>query len=326
MSEATQPRPQLSFVVPVYNEEPSLRELAREICEHAGATGREFEIIFVDDGSTDGSWQRIEELASEDDRIRGVKFRRNFGKAAALHAGFRRAQGEIVFQLDADLQDDPKEIPRFLETLEAGFDLVNGWKRPRRDPWHKTIPSRIFNWLVGLATGLRLHDHNCGYKCMRKVVTEELRLYGDLHRFIPVLAYARGFRVTEIPVHHRRRLYGHSKYGPSRFLKGILDLLTVCFVTGFASRPLHFLGTLGVLACLAGGLGLIYLAFVWIMHQAGVPGYGPIGQRPLLVYSAAALLLGFQMMGIGFLAELFAAFSLAPEAVYSVEAETGRSA
>lgn len=312
---------ELTVVVPVYNERPSLRQLTDEIRENAERTGRPFEIVFVDDGSTDGSWEEILTLAQDDERVRGVKFRRNFGKAAALHAGFARARGRIIVQLDADLQDDPREIPRFLEVLEEGYDLVNGWKRPRRDPWHKVWPSRVFNLLVSLTTGLKLHDHNCGFKCMRAEVARELRLYGDLHRFIPVLAYARGFRVTEMPVHHRPRVYGRSKYGPTRFLKGILDLMTVCFVTGFASRPLHFLGTVGLVAFLVGMIGLIYLAFVWVMHQSGVERFGPIGQRPLLVYSTASLLLGFQMLGIGFLAELFAAFSLTPEAVYSVEEE-----
>jgi len=311
-------RPQLSFVVPVYNEAESLPQLATEICHHAASTGLPFELIFIDDGSTDASWQVITELACQHPPVRGLRFRRNFGKAAALHAGFREARGEIIFQLDADLQDDPAEIPKFLDLLQQGYDLVNGWKKPRRDPWTKTIPSRVFNLLVSVLTGLKLHDHNCGFKCMRAEVARSLRLYGDLHRFIPVFAHARGYRIAELKVHHRARKYGRSKYGAGRFLKGLLDLMTVCFLTGFASRPLHFLGTVGLLSMIVGLGGLTYLALVWVLHQLGVPGFEPIGRRPLLIYSNTAFLLGFQMLAIGFLGELMIALDLTPDSTYSV--------
>ena len=310
--------PVLSFVIPVLNEEESLPQLAEEICQHAARTGLPFELIFVDDGSTDRSWEVISDLARADARVRGIRFRRNFGKAAALHAGFHEAQGSIVFQLDADLQDDPAEIPRFLELLNRGYDLVNGWKRPRRDPWTKTVPSRVFNFLVSLLTGLKLHDHNCGYKCMRAEVARSLRLYGDLHRFIPVLAHARGYRIAELQVHHRPRRYGRSKYGAARFLKGLLDLMTVCFLTGFASRPLHFLGTVGLFAMLGGLAGLTYLAVIWVLHQAGVPGFEPIGGRPLLIYANTAFLFGLQLLAIGFLGELMIALDLSPANTYSI--------
>ncbi len=315
----------LSFVVPVLNEEESLAQLADEICEHAARTGLPFELIFVDDGSTDGSWREICRLADADARIRGIRFRRNFGKAAALHAGFHEARGSIVFQLDADLQDDPREIPRFLELLQQGYDLVNGWKRPRQDPWTKTLPSRVFNFMVSTLTGLKLHDHNCGYKCMRAEVARSLRLYGDLHRFIPVLAHAKGYRIAELQVHHRPRRYGRSKYGAARFLKGVLDLMTVCFLTGFASRPLHFLGSVGLLATLTGLAGLTYLAIVWVLHQAGVPGFEPIGGRPLLIYSNTAFLFGLQLLAIGFLAELMIALDLSPANTYSILERTKTS-
>ena len=210
-------------------------------------------LVFVDDGSTDGSWAEIERLASQDPRVQGVRFRRNFGKAAALRAGFQAARGEIVFTLDADLQDDPHELPRFLEQMNTGLDVVSGWKQVRHDPWHKVGPSRVFNWLVGWLTGVRLHDHNCGFKCYRREIFDEIRLYGELHRFVPVLAAARGWRVGEIAVHHRPRKFGQSKYGVRRFVKGFLDLLTVYFLTGYSQRPQHLLGTVGLVSFLAGG-------------------------------------------------------------------------
>src|SRR5689334_9867397 len=199
----------LSAVIPVFNEEESLAALHAELVEVAVADGYDLEIIFIDDGSKDGSWQTIERLAREDSRVRGIRFRRNFGKAAGLSAGFEEARGEFVFTLDADLQDDPHEIPRFLEAMnEQGLDVVSGWKKKRLDPWHKVGPSRVFNWLVGVLTGVRLHDHNCGFKCYRREIFNEVRLYGELHRFVPVLAAARGWKVGEIVINHRARKFG----------------------------------------------------------------------------------------------------------------------
>ncbi len=199
--------------------------------------GEPIEIIFVDDGSTDGSWTTIRDLAGRDPGVSGIRFRRNFGKAAALTAGLRAAKGDLILMIDADLQDDPAEIPRMLAKLREGFDVVNGWKRRRLDPWHKVYPSRVFNATVSAIMGLKLHDHNCGLKLFRSEVAGEIRLYGELHRFIPVLAHARGFRVTEVTVNHRPRRFGHSKYGVRRFARGFLDLLTVKFLTGFGERP-----------------------------------------------------------------------------------------
>ena len=291
----------ISIVIPVLNEEQNLAPLHREIDEVLRTTGLQAEMIIVDDGSKDGSWNEVTQLARRDPRVLGIRFRRNFGKAAALTAGFSSVRGEFVVTLDADLQDNPSEIPGLIRQLEAGFDLVNGWKRRRFDPWHKVIPSRIFNWMIRLAGGLNLHDHNCGLKAYRVEVVREIRIYGELHRFITLLAHARGFRVTEVEVQHRPRIHGQSKYGVERFAKGLPDLLTVRVLTMFGERPLHFLGTAGLVAFAVGFLGLAYLAWLWLT------GHRPIGTRPVLIYSAASLLLGAQMMSAGILAELIVA-------------------
>jgi len=220
--------------------------------------------------------------------------------------------------MDADLQDDPAEIPNFLAKLEEGFDVVNGWKRVRRDPRHKVWPSRVFNWLVSRLTGLKLHDHNCGLKCFRAEVVKELHLYGELHRFIPVMAHARGYRVAGLPVEHHPRRYGRSKYRFHRFVKGFLDLLTMVFLTVFGERPLHLLGGIGLPAFLLGAAGLSYLAVCWVLARFRVPGFGPIGTRPLLIYSLACLIIGFQMLAIGFLGELVASQNMRNEHKYSI--------
>jgi glycosyltransferase involved in cell wall biosynthesis len=288
----------ISIVVPVYNEEQSLRILHQEIDAVLAKSGIEAEIIFVDDGSFDTSWPEITQIAALDSRVRAVRLRRNFGKAAALSAGFAVVRGQYVITLDADLQDSPSEIPGLISKLGDGYDLVNGWKRQRFDPWHKVVPSRIFNWLIRVVSGLYLHDHNCGLKCYRAEVVHEITIYGELHRFITLLAHARGFKVTEMEVQHRPRSYGKSKYGFWRFVKGLLDLLTVRVLTIFGERPLHLLGVVGLLAFGAGFLGLAYLACLWVM------GYRPIGNRPVLIYSVALLLLGAQMVTAGILAEL----------------------
>lgn len=295
----------LSIVIPVLNEVDSLRELYRQVSDTAASNQLTIEILFIDDGSRDGSWRVIEELSAADPRVQGIRFRRNFGKAAALTAGLKAADGDLIMTLDADLQDDPAEIPRFLEKLAEGYDVVNGWKQRRLDPWHKVYPSRVFNWMVSRMTGLKLHDHNCGVKLFRSAVAREIRLYGELHRFVPVLAHARGFRVTEIPVHHRARQHGFSKYGIRRFARGFLDLLTVSFLIVYGQRPHHMLGWVGLIGFATGFAGLSYLAFVWLMMNVfAVWPPAPIGNRPLLAYSIAATLLGAQAVTIGLLAEL----------------------
>ena len=240
--------------------------------------------------------------------MRGIRFRRNFGKAAALNAGFNAARGETIVTLDADLQDDPREIPKLLEKLNQGCDVVSGWKQVRYDPWHKVLPSRVFNWLVGCMTGVWLHDHNCGMKAYRREVFDEVRLYGELHRFVPVLADARGFRVGEVAIQHRPRKYGRSKYGIARFVKGFLDLLTVKFLTGYGQRPQHFLGAAGLLFTALGFIGMAYLAIYWIFRTLWFPDWSPLHERPALLYSLGSLLFGGQLMSIGFLAELITAY------------------
>ena len=296
-------------VIPVYNEQASLRQLHDELLQIAREQSLQLDICFVDDGSTDDSWTVIEQLASDSPRTYGIRFRRNFGKAAALSAGFAEAKGSVVFTLDADLQDNPKEIPRFLAMLDEGYDVVSGWKVVRHDPWHKTLLSRVFNGLVGWMTGLKLHDHNCGFKCYRREVLSEVDLYGELHRFIPVLANARGFRVGEIGVEHRARTHGQSKYCFERFIKGFLDLLTVYFLTGYRQRPQHLLGTLGLVFFGLGAMGLTYLGGYWIIKEFSSLGadWLPLHQRPLTLYSLGSLLLGAQFISLGFLAELITA-------------------
>jgi dolichol-phosphate mannosyltransferase len=297
----------LSFVIPCYNESESLAQLHEELHRVCAEQGYRAQIVFVDDGSTDGSWETIRRLAETDEEIEAIRFRRNFGKAAALDAGFAAAKGEIVFTLDADLQDDPKEIPRFLEQLDAGYDVVSGWKKTRHDPWHKVIPSRFFNALVSGLTGVSLHDHNCGFKCYRREIFDEVQLYGELHRFVPVLAAARGWKVGEIVVEHRARKFGKSKYGVRRFVKGFLDLLTVYFLTSFRNRPQHLLGTIGLIAFLLGSLALVYLAGTWVVSNVFDLGWEPLHQRPAVIYSVGLMLLGSQFLLAGFLAELMTA-------------------
>jgi dolichol-phosphate mannosyltransferase len=308
----------LSLVIPVFNETGSLRQLHAEITTTVEPLAEPVETIFVDDGSRDGSWEVIKAIQAADPRVAAIRFRRNFGKAAALSAGFAAARGEIVFTLDADLQDDPHEIPRFLEKMAEGYDVVSGWKKVRHDPWHKTLPSKAFNWMVGWLTGVRLHDHNCGFKCYRREVFDAIDLYGEFHRFLPVLAEARGFRVGEIAVNHRPRLHGQSKYGWRRFARGFLDLLTVKFLTGFNHRPQHLLGGVGLLSFAVGAAGLAYLTVLWLCNYFGWGEFGPIGGRPLLIFSATLLLLGFQMISMGLVAELITARNLDRNQLYTV--------
>jgi dolichol-phosphate mannosyltransferase len=313
----------ISVVIPVYNEAQSLPLLHDELAKVAGEARLDLDVWFVDDGSTDRSWAVIAELARKHLAVNGIRFRRNFGKAAALSAGFRAARGQIVMTLDADLQDDPAEIPRFLDALAGGLDVVSGWKKLRHDPFHKVGPSRVFNWMVSRLTGVALHDHNCGMKGYRAEVFREIRLYGELHRFIPVLAAARGFKVGEVPVNHRPRRFGHSKYGMRRFIKGFLDLLTVKFLTGFGQRPQHLLGSIGLFFFVLGLLGMAYLGMTWIVNAFVEPKpFQPVHERPLLTYSVAALLLGSQMMTIGFLGELITAYQGRDADSYSIAEQT----
>lgn len=308
--------PAISVVIPLLNEEESLRTLYHEIQTSLDDVAQPWEILFVDDGSMDGSIAIIEELHAADPRVRAIQFRRNFGKSAALSAGFTAAQGDVVFTMDADLQDDPVEIPRFLAKLDEGYDLVSGWKYPRLDPRTKTWPSRLFNWATGQLSGIRLHDFNCGFKAYRREVTQEVDLYGELHRYVPVLAHWRGFRVTEIKVHHRPRRYGRSKFGAARFLRGFFDLLTVTFLTQYTTRPLHLFGWVGLAALGAGGLINLYLTVLWFQGES-------IGTRPLLTLGVLLMTTGAQFLSLGLLAEMLAKASSAGRPHYSVRRTLG---
>lgn len=289
------PEPSLSVVVPLYNERESLVPLHARLAQVLGDTAHE--VVFVDDGSRDGSAQVLETIQATDSRVRVVRFGRNFGKAAALAAGLQEARGQVIVTMDADLQDDPAEIPRLVSTLEEGYDLVSGWKKGRQDPASKTIPSRLFNWTTARLTGVPLHDFNSGFKAYRRPVVEHLDLYGELHRFIPAMLYWKGFRVTEIPVVHHPRRWGKSKYGARRFLAGFLDLVTVLFLTRFRHRPLHVFGSLGILSALAGLIINGYLSYVWLLGES-------IGNRPLLMLGVLLMVVGVQFFSFGLLAEL----------------------
>jgi dolichol-phosphate mannosyltransferase len=268
----------------------------------------------------------IEQLSEQDSRVHGVRFRRNFGKAAALSAGFAVATGELIFTLDADLQDDPHEIPRFLAEIDRGLDVISGWKQVRHDPWHKVIPSRAFNWLVGFLTRVRLHDHNCGFKCYRREVFAEVRLYGELHRFVPVLAASRGWKIGEMVIKHRPRKFGRSKYGFKRIIKGFLDLFTVYFLTGFGQRPQHLLGTVGLIAFLLGGSGVTILTIGWLMSRLDLDPLNDVHlhERALFYYSMGAALLGAQFLSVGLLAELFTSQVGHHVLPYSIKQHTGK--
>ncbi|MBQ3821630.1 MAG: glycosyltransferase family 2 protein [Thermoguttaceae bacterium] len=315
-----------SLVVPVYNEEESLRILYGEIIEVAKSLDAKIELIFVDDGSTDSSWSIIESLVQEDERVRGIRFRRNFGKAAALDVGFKSATLPIVMTLDADLQDDPHEIPDFLRLIDSGYDVVSGWKQRRHDPWHKVFPSHIFNWLVSSITGVKLHDHNCGMKCYRREIFDEITLYGELHRFVPVLAAAKGYKIGEKVVNHRARKYGSSKYGFNRFIKGFLDVLSVKFVTGYGQRPQHFLGTVGLASFTVGAATMLWLAVRWTLARLPFLGFAAynLSGRPAVVYSAALMLFGAQLLSIGVVAELIVSYQNRKGREYSVKKEIGK--
>lgn len=286
----------ISVVVPVLNEEASLEALYTEI-SHTLNDVDEFEVIFVDDGSTDGSGSVLSRLHDTSTNVVAVRLRRNFGKAAALQAGFIEASGDYIVTIDGDLQDDPTEIPAMLAKLDEGFDLVSGWKTRRNDPFLRRLFSRWFNWATGLVSGVHLHDVNCGLKAYRAEVLEGMRLYGELHRFIPVLAAYRGFRVAEMPVNHRARQHGRSRYGPERYLRGFFDLLSVTFMGRYRHRPLHLFGGVGLLMGAMGFIVLLYLALLkaW--------GHG-IGTRPLLTLGVLLLVVGIQFVSLGLLSEM----------------------
>ncbi|MCB9477029.1 MAG: glycosyltransferase family 2 protein [Deltaproteobacteria bacterium] len=288
----------LSIVIPCFNERESLPELFRQLTAVLERTKRSYEILMVDDGSSDGTWDYVAEAHEDDERIRGIRFRRNFGKSAALTAGFAEARGDVVITLDADLQDDPDEIPRFLELIDEGVDMVTGWKQNRQDPLEKTLPSRLFNRVTSRLTGLDLHDFNCGFKGYRRAVIDEIRVQGDMHRFIPVLAHQQGFAIAELPVKHNPRRHGKSKYGFERYLRGATDLVTIIFLTKYAQRPGHLFGGGGLLLGGAGFAICLYMAILWFL------GFRPIGNRPLLLLGILLLIMGVQFVSIGLIGEM----------------------
>jgi dolichol-phosphate mannosyltransferase len=313
---------QLSFVIPLLNEQSTLCELVdriESVCQSNAITP--FEILLIDDGSSDESWNEIERLAKS--TVHGIRFRRNFGKAAALSAGFQQATGKTIITMDADLQDDPKEIPRMLAKLDEGYEVVSGWKQRRFDPWHKRWPSKVFNGILRYFSRLPLHDFNCGFKAYRKEVLEEISLYGEMHRFIPVLAAARGYRVAEITVEHHPRLHGQSKYGWSRIPKGLMDLATVVFLTRFRYRPQHLLGGLGGCLLLLGSALLVTLMIAWVWTRAiGSPTPVHLHERASFFVAILLIMLGIQSFATGLLAELLVANSGNTRPIYSIAKST----
>lgn len=287
-----------SIVIPVYNEEESLNELVNKIKVTVDKLDTDYEILFINDGSTDDSQKVIDQLSAENNHIKSITFRKNFGKSAALNAGFAHVKYDIVFTMDADLQDDPKEIPRFLKEIEEGYDLVTGWKENRNDPKEKTIPSKIFNSITSKMSGLELNDYNCGFKCYKKAVLDEIEIYGELHRFMPFLAFKKGFKVKEIPVEHHERKHGVSKFGFERYARGFFDLLTVVFITNYINRPMHLFGGIGSIFF---GLGFILFSYLffgrWIFGES-------IGSSPIFSISIFLIGSGIQIFILGMLAEL----------------------
>jgi glycosyltransferase involved in cell wall biosynthesis len=291
----------VSIVVPLYNEEESLPELCAWICKVAIANGYTYEIILVDDGSTDRSWEVIACLSENNAHIKGIKFQRNYGKSAALNEGFKIVTGEVVITMDADLQDSPDEIPSLRAMiLNDKYDLVSGWKKKRHDPMSKTIPSKFFNWVTTKATGIKLHDFNCGLKAYKLKVVKNIEVYGEMHRYIPVIAKWSGFkRIGEKVVEHRARKYGTSKFGIERFIKGFLDLASILFVGKFGKRPMHFFGSWGTIFFIFGFAVFMYLTISkFFFDKSGLT------QRPLFFFAILAMIIGSQLFLTGFIAEL----------------------
>jgi glycosyltransferase involved in cell wall biosynthesis len=304
----------LTVLVPAYDEAESLPELVERVSSECRRLELRFEIMIVDDGSTDGTDEVLSRLGGEHPELRAVHFLRNYGKSAALAAGFDRARGDVIVTMDADLQDDPAEIENLLRALSQGLDLVSGWKQDRKDPFIKTSTSKVFNRVTGHFSGLRLHDFNCGLKAYRREVAKSLQVYGELHRYLPVLAHVMGYRVGEIPVRHHARQHGVTKFGRSRFLNGMFDLLTVLFLTRQQSSPLHFFGRIGLIFGVLGGGISLYFFGVWAVEHA-------LRLRPLLLLGIALILLAIQFISLGLLAELLVAGRGQPQ-IYRIRDES----
>ncbi|MDO8619172.1 MAG: glycosyltransferase family 2 protein [Candidatus Daviesbacteria bacterium] len=288
----------ISFVIPAKNEQDSVEVLYEEILTAVKPLNKEVEIIFIDDGSTDNTFPNLKKIQAKDKRVRVIQLRGNFGKSIALQLGFDYAQGELIFTMDADLQDNPAEIPNLLKEIDKGYDMVSGWKKVRHDPWTKVLSSRIINFLTRTLTGVQIHDTNCGLKLYRHEVTKSLNLYGELYRFIPVFAAKQHFKIGEIVIEHRARKYGKSNFGWGRGIKGILDLITVVFLTGYIKRPGHFFGTLGILSFVAGFIIGLYITYLRVTT-------GTIQSRqPLLILGMLLMIIGIQLISTGLLAEM----------------------
>ena len=287
----------ISLVVPLFNEEESILPLINEIRKAIKPLNKPYEVVFVDDGSTDKSLQVIKDAAKSDNRIKFISFRKNYGKSAALQVGFKAATGDAVITMDADLQDDPHEVPNLLKKLDEGFDLCSGWKKERFDPFVKKYSSRFFNFVTRIISGINIHDFNCGLKAYRREVVQNLNVYGELHRYVPVLAKWQGFTVTEIPVKHHKRRYGKTKFGISRFFKGFIDLITVTFVSRYVKRPMHFFGFFGALSFLVGLIVNGYLTVEWLAGR-------PLSNRPMLFLGMLLIIVGVQFFSVGLLGEM----------------------
>lgn len=297
----------VSVLIPAYNEVESIKELYKQImtglhvCFKAGQAD-DYEIWFVDDGSTDGTGNAVKEIISEDEKVHLISFRKNFGKSPALDAGFHHVSGDLVFTLDADLQDDPKEFTRFIDKIDEDYDLVVGWKKNRLDSAEKRLPSKFFNKVTSSLSGVKLHDHDCGFKCLRRDVVNSLDLYGELHRYIPVLAHRQGFKITEITVEHHKRQHGSSKYGLERYMRGALDSLTTTFLLRYSDRPMYLFGKMGIWTAFIGVVICAYLAATWFMGKA-------IGHRPLLTLGILLIIVGIQFVSTGFIGNLLVDFT-----------------
>ena len=297
----------LTIIVPLFNEEESLPELTAWIHRVIDPKGWKFEIIMIDDGSRDGSWDTVTRIASSDDTIHGIRFRRNYGKSAALYHGFKAAKGRVVVTMDADLQDSPEEIPEmFRMVTEEGWDVVSGWKQHRQDnKLTKNLPSKLYNATARWITGIRLHDMNCGLKAYKNEVIKDIEVYGEMHRYIPYLAKNAGYeRITEKPVHHQKRKYGKSKFGMERFVNGFLDLLSLWFLSTFGKKPMHFFGFTGILMFLAGFILTIILSSAKLIHQAGGAHFRPVTDQPLFYLALLSVILGVMLFLAGFICEM----------------------
>lgn len=290
----------ISFIIPIFNEEKSIRRLYEEIIDSCQKNGyKNFEIIFIDDGSVDNSAQVIRGIITENPQVNItlIRFRKNFGKAAALQTGFEKASGDIAVTMDADLQDNPYEIPKLLQKIDEGYDVVSGWKQVRHDPLEKKLPSKLFNFVTSKMSGIKIHDFNCGFKAYKRIVYTNLNIYGEMHRYIPILAKRLGFLTGEVPVEHRAREFGHSKYGMERYLRGLFDAMTSSFLLHFGDRPMHFFGRPGLLMCLIGIIICLSLTIQWFQGKG-------IGTRPLLTLGVLLITIGLQFFATGLSCEM----------------------